>query len=52
MCAKFANAGDFDCMLLAIRYSLLDQNALEMIFPIAEKKNIGIILAGILILEF
>ena len=47
MCAKFANAGDFDCMLLAGRYSLLDQNALNDFFPIAEKNNIGIILAGI-----
>ena len=47
MCARFANAGDFDCMLLAGRYSLLDQNALNDFFPIAEKNNIGIILAGI-----
>ena len=47
ICAKFAEAGEFDCMLLAGRYSLLDQNALNDFFPIAEKNNIGIILAGV-----
>ena len=48
MCARFAEAGEFDCMLLAGRYSLLDQNALNDFFPIAKKNNIGILLAGIL----
>ena len=47
ICAKFAEAGEFDCMLLAGRYSLLDQNALNDFFPIAEKNNIGVILAGV-----
>ena len=47
ICAKFAEAGEFDCMILAGRYSLLDQNALNDFFPIAEKNNIGIILAGV-----
>ena len=48
MCARFANEGDFDCMVLAGRYSLLDhQSALDDFFPIAEKNNIGIILAGV-----
>ncbi len=47
ICARFAKAGEFDCMVLAGRYSLLDQNALNDFFPIAEKNNIGIILAGI-----
>lgn len=48
ICAKFANAGDFDCMVLAGRYSLLDhQSALNDFFPVAEKKNIGVILAGV-----
>lgn len=47
MCARFAEAGEFDCMLLAGRYSLLDQNALNDFFPIAKKNNIGILLAGI-----
>ena len=47
ICAKFAQEGDFDCMLLAGRYTLLDQNALNDFFPIAKKKNIGVIMAGI-----
>ena len=48
MCSRFANEGDFDCMILAGRYSLLDhQSALDDFFPIAEKNNIGIILAGV-----
>ena len=48
MCAKFAKEGDFDCMMIAGRYSLLDhQSALNDFFPIAEKNKIGIILAGV-----
>ncbi|OUU35154.1 MAG: hypothetical protein CBC16_11040 [Verrucomicrobia bacterium TMED56] len=48
ICAKFANEGDFDCMVLAGRYSLLEhESALNDFFPIVEKKNIGIILAGV-----
>ncbi len=47
MCKRFADAGDFDCMLLAGRYTLLDQSALDDCIPIAEEKNIGIILGGV-----
>ena len=47
ICARFANEGDFDCMLLAGRYTLLDQTALDEFFPIAKKNNIGIILGGV-----
>ena len=48
ICAKFANEGDFDCMVLAGRYSLLEhESALNDFFPIADKQNIGIILAGV-----
>ena len=47
MCSRFANEGDFDCMLLAGRYTLLDQTALDEFFPIAKKNNIGIILGGV-----
>ena len=47
ICTKFANEGDFDCMLLAGRYTLLDQTALDEFFPIAKKNNIGIILGGV-----
>ena len=47
MCKRFAEAGDFDCMLLAGRYTLLDQSALDDCIPIAEEKKIGIILGGV-----
>ena len=47
ICTKFANQGDFDCMLLAGRYTLLDQSAINEFFPIAKKNNIGIILGGV-----
>ena len=48
ICAKFAYEGDFDCMVLAGRYTLLEhESALNTFFPIVDKKNIGIILAGV-----
>jgi len=48
ICAKFASEGDFDCMVLAGRYTLLEhESALNTFFPIVDKKNIGIILAGV-----
>jgi len=47
ICKRFAEEGEFDCILLAGRYTLLDQSALDDCIPIAEEKNIGIILAGV-----
>ena len=47
MCERFAKAGDFDVMLLAGRYSLLEQPALTSFLPLAQEKKIGIILAGV-----
>ncbi|APF36167.1 aldo/keto reductase [Chelatococcus daeguensis] len=47
MCERFARAGDFDCMLLAGRYSLLEQPALEGFLPLAQDKNIGVMLGGV-----
>lgn len=46
MCAKFARAGDFDCMLLAGRYTLLEQGALDEFLPLCEQKNIGVMAGG------
>lgn len=46
MLARFAREGDFDCFLLAGRYSLLEQGAMDDLFPLCEKKNIGIMLGG------
>ena len=44
---RFVKAGDFDCVLLAGRYSLLHQDALDEFLPLAEQKGIGVILGGI-----
>jgi D-threo-aldose 1-dehydrogenase len=47
MCERFARAGDFDVMLLAGRYSLLEQPAFERFLPLALEKGIGIMLGGV-----
>jgi D-threo-aldose 1-dehydrogenase len=41
-----AKAGDFDLFLLAGRYTLLEQEALESFLPLCEKRSIGIVLGG------
>lgn len=46
MCARFARAGDFDCMLLAGRYTLLEQGALDEFLPLCDQKNIGVLAGG------
>jgi D-threo-aldose 1-dehydrogenase len=46
MLARFAQEGDFDCFLLAGRYTLLDQSAIHELFPLCLRKNISIILGG------
>jgi D-threo-aldose 1-dehydrogenase len=47
MCVRFAQAGSFDTMLLAGRYSLLEQPALAEFLPLAEKQGIGVMLGGV-----
>lgn len=47
MCVRFAQAGSFDAMLLAGRYSLLEQPALEHFLPLAQQKGIGVMLGGV-----
>ncbi|SED19788.1 D-threo-aldose 1-dehydrogenase [Rhizobiales bacterium GAS188] len=47
MCERFAKAGDFDTMLLAGRYSLLEQPALDGFMPLAAQKGIGLMLGGV-----
>lgn len=46
MLARFAREGDFDCFLLAGRYSLLDQSSLDELLPLCVEKNIGIMAGG------
>jgi D-threo-aldose 1-dehydrogenase len=47
MCVRFAQAGSFDTMLLAGRYSLLEQPALTEFLPLAQRQGIGVMLGGI-----
>ena len=46
MLADFASAGDFDCFLLAGRYTLLEQESLDELLPLCLKKKIRIIIGG------
>jgi D-threo-aldose 1-dehydrogenase len=46
-CVRFAKAGDFDVAMMAARYSLLDQSGLEEFLPLAQEKNMGVMLAGV-----
>jgi D-threo-aldose 1-dehydrogenase len=43
---RLARAGDFDMFLLAGRYTLLEQEALESFLPYCVQRNIGIALGG------
>ena len=45
-CHDFAEACDFDCFLLAGRYTLLDQGALASFLPLCGRRGIGVILGG------
>ena len=47
MLSRFASEGDFDCFLLAGRYTLLEQKALESLFPICLQKGISILIGGV-----
>jgi D-threo-aldose 1-dehydrogenase len=47
MCVRFARAGSFDVMLLAGRYSLLEQPALKEFMPLALKQGIAVMLGGV-----
>ena len=43
---RFIKAGDFDCMLLAGRYTLLEQGGLAEFLPECVKRNVSVILGG------
>jgi D-threo-aldose 1-dehydrogenase len=45
-CEDFARAGDFDCFLLAGRYTLLEQAALDTLLPYCMEKNISLLIGG------
>jgi D-threo-aldose 1-dehydrogenase len=44
--ARLAREGDFDCFLLAGRYTLLDHQALPEFLPLCQEKNISVIIGG------
>lgn len=46
-CLDFLNAGDFDCIMVAGRYSLLDhRQAADMLLPLCAERGIGVLLAA------
>jgi D-threo-aldose 1-dehydrogenase len=47
MLADLARAGDFDCFLLAGRYTLLDQSGLAELLPLCAQRGISIIAGGV-----
>ncbi|HEX4213402.1 MAG TPA: aldo/keto reductase [Candidatus Dormibacteraeota bacterium] len=46
MPASFARAADFDCFLLAGRYTLLDQSGLDELLPLCAERGISVICGG------
>lgn len=47
VCQEFMARADFDCFLLAGRYTLLEQGALDEFMPACAARGIGLILGGI-----
>ncbi|HSA79428.1 MAG TPA: aldo/keto reductase [Geminicoccaceae bacterium] len=45
-CQDLALRGDFDCFLLAGRYTLLEQAPLDELLPLCERRNIALIIGG------
>lgn len=46
MLARFAREGEFDCFLLAGRYTLIDHRGLSELLPLCVKRGISIIIGG------
>jgi D-threo-aldose 1-dehydrogenase len=44
---RFAHEGDFDCFLLAGRYTLLDTLALRELLPLCEERGIAVLAGGV-----
>ena len=48
MLARFAREGDFDVFLLAGRYTLLDQDALDELLPLCVERGIAVMIGGVM----
>lgn len=47
VCARVVRETDADCVLLAGRYSLLEQGALDEFLPLAASRGVGVMLGGV-----
>ena len=47
MLTEFVRTGDFDCVLLAGRYTLLDQSGLSDLLPECQARGVSIIVGGV-----
>lgn len=47
ICAAAVRASDLDCVLLAGRYTLLEQDPLDDLLPLCEAGDVGVILGGV-----
>ena len=45
-CQDLAERGDFDCFLLAGRYTLLEQAPLDSLLPLCERRGIALLIGG------
>jgi D-threo-aldose 1-dehydrogenase len=46
VCEAALRERDFDCFLLAGRYTLLEQDALDTFLPLCEQRNVSVVLGG------
>lgn len=46
VCEQALRAADFDCFLLAGRYTLLEQESLNSFLPLCEERGVGIVIGG------
>lgn len=45
-CYEALHQGDFDCFLLAGRYTLLEQDSLDEFLPLCAERNVAVVLGG------
>jgi len=48
MLARFVREGDFNVVMLAGRYTLLDQDGLSELLPLCLEKGVGVLIAGVM----